>query len=229
MKKIIVIITFLMSVLFVNAQEINQFDANNKRHGVWEKKFNNGRIRYQGEFNHGKETGVFKFYSAADSKFPTIVKEFNANDNTASVQFFSVRGVLESKGKMEGKNRIGKWVYFHKNGKTIMQEETYVNNKLDGEYKTFYPSLKPTVLSAYKNGKLQGSYKRYSISNFLYQDLNYVNGVLEGKATYYDRKTGNKVEEGQYKNDERVGSWDYYIDGEFSHSEEVEELKEVKH
>ena len=46
------------------AQKINQFDANGKRHGVWKKYYddNKNKIRYSGEFKNGKEVGTFNFY-----------------------------------------------------------------------------------------------------------------------------------------------------------------------
>lgn len=221
MKRNILLFALIISFVALKAQDINQFDANQKRHGIWKKNFKNDRIRYHGEFNHGKEVGVFKFYSAKSSDHPTIIKKFNVNDNNASVKFYSISGVLESEGEMNGKKRLGKWVYFHKDGKTLMQEEFYVNNELDGDYKTFFPDKKPAILTTYSKGKINGNYKRYAISGKVYQDLNYTNGKLNGEAIYYDRKTGLITESGQYKDDERIGSWKVYIDGEFSHSQDV--------
>jgi antitoxin component YwqK of YwqJK toxin-antitoxin module len=225
MKKYILFLFAIILSITLKAQEINQFDQNDKRHGLWKKKFKNGKIRYQGEFNHGKEIGIFKFYSIKTSKHPTIIKEFNDLNSYAMVKFYSKRGVIESIGKMNGKDRVGPWIYYHKDGKTTMQEEFYVNNKLNGDFKTFYPNKKPTILTIYKNGKIDGSYKRFSIQNRIYQDLNYSNGKLEGAAIYYDRLTGIIEEKGIYKDDERVGVWKIFIDGEFAHTIDVDEEK----
>ena len=46
--------------------------------------------------------------------------------NEAQVQFFTEKGVLESEGKMLGKEHIGKWIYY-KNGKQVVAEEQYEN------------------------------------------------------------------------------------------------------
>lgn len=221
MKNVIFTLLFILSISIVVAQNHNQFDTNKKRHGIWKKNYDNGNIRYRGEFNHGKEIGIFKYYSIATSKHPIIIKEFSTSNNTATVKFYTKSGKLESKGTMDGKSRIGKWLYYHKDGKTVMQEESYLNNKLEGSYKTFFPNKKPTILANYKNGKLEGTYKRYSINNVLYQDLLYKDGKLEGEVTYYDRLTGEITEKGPYKNDLRVGTWSLYIDGEFSHTYEI--------
>ena len=107
-------IILLLSFFVGSAQsEINQMDADGNRHGVWRKYYNNNRIRYAGEFNHGKEVGVFKYYSASNSEFPIIVKEYEPGSDLANVSFYTPSGALESKGKMKGKMREGKWLYYH--------------------------------------------------------------------------------------------------------------------
>lgn len=124
-----------------------------------EKYYKNNRVRYTGNFVNGKEIGTFKYYSAASSEFPIAVRVYNKDNDVADVKFYSVTGVLESKGLMRGKNRVGKWIYFHENSKVVMAEENYVDGKLDGPYKTFYKSGKPTEIAFYKNGLLHGEYK----------------------------------------------------------------------
>ena len=219
---IITLIVFL-AVIFqdVNAQKkINQLDSNRKRHGVWKKYYSNNRIRYVGAFEHGKEIGTFKFYSASNSDNPVIIKKFYKNDTYADVQFFTPKGTLESEGKMKGKKREGKWLFYHLDGKSIMSEENYENGKLHGVYKTFFIDGKPTEITSYKNGLLDGNYKKYSIKGFLYQEFNYANGKLNGMAIYYSRKTGDLIKKGPFKNDLRVGTWENYVDGELVSTEQ---------
>ncbi|MCF6297635.1 MAG: toxin-antitoxin system YwqK family antitoxin [Flavobacteriaceae bacterium] len=218
------IIILLISVITVfysaNAQQnINKLDSNGKRDGVWKKKFSNNRTRYVGTFKHGKEIGIFKYYSASNSDHPITIKKYHANDALADVQFFTTKGVLESEGIMKGKLRIGKWLFYHENGKSIMSEENYVSGKLEGVYKTFYSSGEPTEVTYYKNGLLEGNYKKYSIKGLLYNDFNYVRGKLNGMAIYYSRSTGDLIKKGPFKNDLRVGTWENYVDGELVSTE----------
>lgn len=210
----------LFQMLLLSGQtSTNQFDENGKRHGVWRKYYNNNRVRYTGTFDHGKEVGVFKFYSASNSENPVIIKKYNDSD-LADVRFYTPSGVLESEGKMRGKEREGKWLYYHEDGKSIMSEENYADGKLDGEYRTFYPSGEPTEIAYYKNGLLHGNYKKYSIKGFLYQDFNYSEGKLNGMAIYYSRKTGDLIKKGPFKDDQRVGTWENYVDGELVSTEQ---------
>ena len=82
MKHLIAIILFFVSII-ISAQDINQFDANGNRHGIWKKNFEGTKqLRYQGEFVHGKEVSEFKFYKLIKKKSTlTAIKQFNDNDN----------------------------------------------------------------------------------------------------------------------------------------------------
>lgn len=222
-QRLVTILIVLLTVIFqdVNAQsKINKLDANGNRHGIWKKFYGNNRVRYVGTFEHGKEKGTFKYYSASNSDNPIIIKKFHENGTPADVQFFTPKGILESEGKMEGKNREGKWLFYHLDGKSTMSEENYKNGKLDGAYKTFFIDGKPTEITSYKNGLLDGNYKKYSIKGFLYQEFNYKNGKLNGMAIFYSRKTGDLIKKGPFKNDLRVGTWENYADGELISTEQ---------
>ncbi|SNR75297.1 Antitoxin component YwqK of the YwqJK toxin-antitoxin module [Lutibacter agarilyticus] len=208
------VVLFLFSgILSLSAQEeINKLNAKGERVGVWKKDYPNGRIRYQGQFEAGKEVGVFKYYSMVSSEHPILVKTFSKSTNLAEVVFYSEEGILESKGQMDGKNRVGKWLYFQKDGITIVSEENYENGVLNGISKTFYKSGIPTEILHYKNGKLHGKVERFADNGVLIDDLSYVDGKLQGLAKYYNLD-GKLIYTGMYENDEKAGKWEFYDDG----------------
>ena len=215
MKHILVFL-FLMFPIFFLAQTINQLDDNGKRHGVWKKHFDNTNIvRYEGQFNHGKEIGLFKFYKNINKEAVlTATKQFNKTDNITEVTFFASNGKVISKGMMNGKNYIGEWTYFHKDSKEIMTLEHY-NNKgqLEGESLVYYNSGQLAEKRIYKANKLQGKAIWFDESGKKMKEYNYVNGQLHGEATFYNAK-GTLEIEGQYKNDRKDGVWKYYKNGE---------------
>ena len=218
MKKITNILIYTVAILTMSLHNIqaqakvNQFNSKGERIGLWKKKYNNGRIRYVGQFKNGKEVGVFRYYSAKSSKFPIVIKTFIRGTNLAKVKFYTEEGVLESKGAMEGKKRSGKWIYYNSNGESILSEESYSNGLLNGEAKTYYVSGKITEILNYKNGKLHGNIKRFADNGNLLDDLNYVNGKLQGAAKYYNLQ-GKLIYSGVYENDEKVGKWEYFEKG----------------
>ena len=67
--KFIYLSLILLIATIVSAQDINQVDANGERQGVWRKNFDKTKVlRYEGEFSHGKEIGLFKFYKNINGK-----------------------------------------------------------------------------------------------------------------------------------------------------------------
>jgi len=218
--KIFIVLIFITQ-LFWAQTAINKFDSNGKRHGVWKKYYKiNNKLRYSGQFNHGKEMGVFKYYDINNDVKPVVIRVFNAGDNTCEVSFFTTKGVLVSKGAMLGKKRFGKWVFYHKDGHTILSEESYKDGFLEGKVKVYYANGKITEISHYHFGKLEGNYKRYAIRGFLYQDLTYKNGSLNGLATYYERRNGKILSKGLYIDNKRVGTWKHYENGKLLYADE---------
>ena len=94
-------LAFIIFVFFaglVSAQNINQFDAEGKRHGIWKKYFDDTTVlRYEGEFNHGKEIGLFKYYKNIEKKASlTATKQFNDTDYKSYVTFYTSAGKVVS-------------------------------------------------------------------------------------------------------------------------------------
>ena len=216
MKRHFFIFILTVSCLSSYAQNsVNQFDSNGKRHGVWKKYFDKTKqLRYEGQFDHGKEIGLFKFYTLNRGKSVlSATKAFNATDNTAVVKFMSSKGKLISEGQMDGKRYIGKWTFYHNKTDGIMSTEFY-NDKgeLDGEKLVYYPNGKVAEQSNYSHGKLEGTSTWYTEKGNVLKIFEYKNDELNGLSKYYDND-GNIKAEGVYKNGLKHGVWKYYEGG----------------
>lgn len=214
--KIILFLTVLFATsLMISQNEINQLDNQGLRHGVWKKTFKGSKqIRYEGAFNHGKEIGIFKFYCSDCKDKPTIIKTFNDANNSAEVQYYTIKGKLVSEGNMIDKNRIGDWVYYHKKSKGIMTKEFYKDGRIDGLKVTFYLNNQIAEELNYKNGLKEGINNYYSPEGVLLKKLFYKNNLLQGYAYYYDAK-GNVILEGNYKNNKKNGVWKTFKNKKF--------------
>ena len=213
-----IIFVLILTSFYVNlrAQElVNQFDDNGKRHGVWLKNFDKtSEPRYEGTFEHGKEIGVFKFYTLKNGKSVlSAIKTFNKENSIAQVKFFASSGKLISEGKMNGKLYIDKWVYYHNKSNAIMIEEYYNDNGLlNGERKVFYDNGQIAESTTYLNGKMEGKSIWYSEKGIKLKDFSYKNDLLNGITKYYDAD-GRLVSEGEYRNDQKHGIWKFYENG----------------
>jgi antitoxin component YwqK of YwqJK toxin-antitoxin module len=197
------------------AQTINEFDTNGKRHGVWKKNFEDTHItRYEGQFNHGKEIGLFKFYKNYKNKaILTATKQFNELDDTAEVKFLASNGRVISEGTMRGKTYFGTWKYYQKNSDQLLTIEQYNNEgQLNGERLVYYPNGQIAEKKSYINGKLNGVSEWYSTKKVVLKSFIYDNDELHGDAKFYNPK-GELISQGQYKRGKKDGVWTYYENG----------------
>jgi antitoxin component YwqK of YwqJK toxin-antitoxin module len=214
-----VLFTCFFSSDKISAQKINQFNENKQRIGTWVKYYSDDKIRYTGQFENGKEIGVFKFYDISSSQFPVIIKTYSKNEAAVLVEFYTITGKLQSKGLFKGKNRIGNWVYYFKDGK-IMSEEVYKDGKLDGKLVNYYPNGKATEITFYKDGIKEGLSQKYSSDGVLIEEITFKKGKQNGPAKYFELN-GNLKEAGSYKDGKRVGEWEYYLDGEVTNDKDL--------
>lgn len=211
---------FLLSVVLFTgiltfAQDINQLDANGKRHGIWKKTFDDSKIlRYEGEFDHGVEIGLFKFYKNIDNKAVlTATKKFDGVKGTAYVTFYASTGKVISEGLMIGKLFIGEWKYYQQRSNDLLTLEHYNNDGLlDGDRLVYYENSQIAEKKHYSNGKLDGSSVWFSENGTMLKEFFYVNDELHGPSKYYSPK-GEIIAEGRYKNGQKNGVWKFYEDG----------------
>ncbi len=214
--KLIASFFILLCSTYSLSQEINQLDSNGLRQGAWKKNFKGSKsIRYEGQFKHGKEVGLFKFYKYVDEQSVlSATKKFNDSNNVAEVRFYSSKGKLISEGTMKGKTFIGPWKYYHKNSDNVMRIEQYDDEGLQqGELLVYYENGNLAEKSNYKNGKLEGKSILYSEKGIKIKEFIYRDNILDGPSKYHSNK-GLLIIEGNYRNGKKHGIWKYYEKGE---------------
>ncbi|WP_445716026.1 toxin-antitoxin system YwqK family antitoxin [Flavobacterium sp.] len=214
----------LFGVFIANAQDkINQLDDKGNRHGLWRGTHKeSNRIRYEGTFNHGKETGIFKYFD--DTKAGTVIatRDFSKGDGSCYAVFYDQKGNKVSEGKLVNKLPEGEWKYYHFESNQLMSHEFYKNGKLDGVRKVFYKDGTVAEETNYKLGSKEGISKTYSEKGQLIDSHIYKNNLFDGPASYYDG-LGNKMYEGNYVNGKRVGMWKF-----FENNKVIKQVKAAK-
>ena len=213
------------SLLFAQQENLNQVDANGKRHGKWTKYFEGTeQIRYTGEFNHGQEVGTFKFYKKGNEDHPQATKTYTPNSDLVEVKFFTKKGKLLTEGQFKNKKRTGEWIYYHKGKDIIMMKENYLNDQLNGLKSIFYENGKIAEKQNYVNGVMHGENLVYGANGHLLQHYTYVNGTMHGLTKIYN-PNGELYTEGNYKNGLRDGIWKFYENGKLDHTEKFPKEK----
>lgn len=221
-RLIILILVLFTSTIF--AQDVNQFDDNAQRHGKWKKNFENTKVvRYEGQFDHGKEIGTFNFYKNIDNKAVlTATKIFNIDNAIAQVTFFASNGKKISEGKMRDRDYIGKWVIYHKNVDQVMTQEWYNDKgKLEGERIVYYLNGQIAEKAYYKDGLLDGESKWYAENGTIMKLITYQANKFHGDYKTYN-KNGEIATEGQYKDDLKCCVWKRYKNGKLVEEKDLD-------
>ncbi|MDT0650765.1 toxin-antitoxin system YwqK family antitoxin [Autumnicola edwardsiae] len=211
MKKFSLLIFLFLTGLQMYAQEkTNQLDSESRRHGKWAVNFEGtSQLKFEGNFEHGKEIGEFRFYKKGFALHPSAIMNFKKGLDSVKVTYYTQKGEPISTGKMIDKKREGKWIYFHQASQDTMMIEAYKNDQLNGLQKTFFKNGNLAERTEYKNDKKHGESFVYAEGGALLQHLHFVNGELHGPVFYYNSK-GEKIIEGQYAQDQKKGNWKYY-------------------
>lgn len=205
-------ILFLISAVGF-AQEFNKVDAKGKKDGLWKGTYEvSKRPRYEGTFNHGKETGIFKFFDDTKKGDVVATRDFSANDGSAYTIFYDQKKNKVSEGKVIGKNYDGEWKYYHKASTAVMTIENYKNGKLEGLRTVYYPNTKVAEEMTYKNGLKDGIYKKTAVNGTLLEQSTYKNNEYNGDAVFYD-SDGTVASKGKFLNGKKVGMWQFFSKG----------------
>lgn len=214
-KKIIIGLLFLNTV-FVTAQDLNKVDTGGKKDGIWKGTYEvSKRPRYEGTFDHGKETGVFKFFDDTKKGDVIATRDFTANNGSSYTIFYDQNKNKVSEGKEVGKAREGEWKYYHKASKVVMTLENYKNGKLDGPRTVYYPDSKIAEEMTYINGFKEGVYKKYGQNGTLLEQTTYKNNEYNGDAVFYDAD-GAVASKGKFVNGKKANIWQFYLKGKLT-------------
>jgi antitoxin component YwqK of YwqJK toxin-antitoxin module len=76
------IIFFISSTIFAQ-EKFNQLDEKGNKNGPWKGVYEDTKYtKYEGQFEHGKEIGVFNFYDNTKVKKIIATRDFTANDGS---------------------------------------------------------------------------------------------------------------------------------------------------
>ena len=214
MKKIQLLIISIIVSLTINAQNVGQkggvvknyVDINGNKQGFWQKKYYNGKLKYEGVFKNNKPVGDFKRYN--DKGELISIQNFKENNNQSTVTFYDVYGKVETTGYYYNKQKDSVWNYYE-NDTILMLQENFYRGKKNGLNTFYYKNGNICEIVNWKDGVKNGKNKKYYLNGKLRIEMNYENGLCEGKFSSYN-DAGILLIKGFYENDLRQGNWIFY-------------------
>ncbi|MEE2931043.1 MAG: hypothetical protein VX370_00770 [Bacteroidota bacterium] len=216
--KIKILFFCLFLPVLVLSQEINYTDLNGLKQGIWKKTYDNGSIRYEGQFINNNPTGIF-FYYFQDGALKAE-KNFFLKGHSAA-HFFYETGSLKAAGLYINNQKDSTWNYYNRDSVLILSEE-YKSGKLHGKTKTYYDADEESSdgffgvyeIKNWNNGLQEGIWEQYFLDGTLKMQSTFNSGKREGKHLFF-YPDGSLSFEGNYKEDKKAGKWIYYnISGE---------------
>ena len=187
----------------------NRVDGQGRKQGLWEKKYDDGNIRYVGHFWDDKPDGVFMNYYDGDSL--ESIRVFSNNGQVAYAHEFYTTGALAAEGKYVNQKKDSIWKYYD-DIQHLKRKDYYKDGIENGKQVIFYPSGNPLQIKNFVNDLAEGSFQQYFDEGGLKEEGTYVHGKLQDTLYVYD-PDGKISVKGRYLNDLHEGNWIYYYDG----------------
>ncbi|MFN0031334.1 MAG: toxin-antitoxin system YwqK family antitoxin [Flavobacteriales bacterium] len=212
--RIITLLTYRNGFIY-SEQQINRFNSEGKRTGVWQDLYANGQLKEEGPWTNGLRNGIFKFFDKKgdlDKMEKYDNGELVTADGDATEAIIDLRkeydeeGNLKMTGSYSGGKKNGTFREYDKTGQEI-NGYYYQNDVLLGE--GMVDSL----------GRRTGQWKLYHNTGEQRAIGKYENGKKEGKWTYYFTN-GKTEQQGEYRLDAATGHWEWFFADGRQHRDE---------
>jgi antitoxin component YwqK of YwqJK toxin-antitoxin module len=202
---ILILTTLLLPIVLFAQDNINVVDKNGKKQGPW-KKYESGKLVYEGQFKDDVPYGTFKYYHT-NGKLKSET-EFVQGVHKVRTVMYHENGHKASEGAYIDQLKDGEWRYYSERD-TLIKVENYNIGKRNGMWQTYSPSGILLEECNYLNDKRDGLYRTYYLNGNVSLEDHYVAGKVNGQSTsYYPNK--NIAMTGNYHNGLREGEWNSY-------------------
>ena len=200
-------ILFMLMFLFAGAVAQNVTDSKGMKQGAWKKLDENGKLRYEGQFNDNLPYGTFTHYHG-NGKLKAVMKYYQSG-KAAQTTLFSLEGVREAQGKYLNQQKDSIWLYYDMKGEMIISQESYKNNLKEGAFIIYDKNAKPLDITRYSKGKKDGRWEVFYPNGKYKLVTKYLQGELDSSYSAFFEE-GTKKIEGQFSKASREGNWFYY-------------------
>lgn len=211
-------------------KDMEGYFLNDKQDGDWVYYFPTGDISYTAHFKEDKKEGKWIYFYKTKEKFKECTY---LNDQKSGIwQTWYENGTLLMTGNYTAGLEEGKWENYWENGK-LKNVTSYQKGLLHGNWKSFSPTGNLLLDGQYKTGYKNGKWLKYFVKNSKLEEINTYKiivkkdalnygfwagrkikeSVRNGLHVSYSSKDDSKMEEGNYKNDEKHGEWKAFFEG----------------
>ncbi|MBU8891178.1 MAG: hypothetical protein KOO66_00245 [Bacteroidales bacterium] len=214
---IIITITRYRNNVIIVQENINRYNSDSKKDGVWKEFYTNGNLKEEKSYLNGKLNGYVKLYNE-EGKLLDAIKynngevDLNSNDFESDIDIreeYDKNENLVFQGSYKSNLAIGVHRYFDTEG-NVAKSKTYnisgkiiadgivlINGKEEGDWIYYYESGKKQASGKFINGNKKGKWVYYYPGEKIQQTGSYINGKLTGIWQWY-YETGELLKEEFY-------------------------------
>ncbi len=183
-------------------EQINRFDEEEKKQGIWKEFYENGKVKWEGDFKHGVLDGIVREYNKKGGlKTMNMFVDGALNEDAKEVEFFE----LSKEIRPNGSYLIGGYADEMKQGifreydsiDVLINSYQYRNNIkiaegiLDstglehGEWKYLYTDGSIKAIGKFNHGKREDLWVYYFKGGEIEQKGLYINGLPHGEWKWW--------------------------------------------
>lgn len=205
----LVLMLFLStSLLFAqDNKEWNQSNDKGEKVGPWRAFHENGKLRYQGQFNANQPVGEFRYFFDDGNLQSTLIFDKDNPSKSKATHFYQT-GEKMAEGDYLDQKKSGEWRAFGAGG-VLVEESSYIDGAKFGDWRLFYPNGKLLSEVYVERDLEQGIKREFYPDGGLKKEETYKDGYREG-ATYMYSVTADTLVKGNFLKDVHHGDWFYF-------------------
>ena len=183
-------------------EQINRFDVDDEKNGIWKEFYENGKIKWEGDFKHGILDGIVREYNKKGGlKTMKMFIDGELNENAKEVEFFELSKEIRPNGSFliggyADEMKQGIFREYDSTG-VLINSYQYLNNfKIaegildstgleDGEWKYLNIDGSLKAIGKFNHGKRIDLWEYYHIGGEIEQKGLYVNGLPHGEWKWW--------------------------------------------
>ena len=162
------------------------YKKNGMLHGTWIRRYDNGDIAEEGNYQHGQKHGEWVGWNKKNNR--QYVCNYDYGDKTGTYIEWNINNEIIKRIDYHSGKRLKEYLVVN-DGNGYM-EINKLNGMLDGQWSKWYVKGKKEEEGEYKNGIKVGTWSRYNFSGLIIEEWNYDSqGRNLYEITYYKNGT----------------------------------------
>jgi len=157
---------------------------NNQKQGAWKFYYPDGGLKSQGSYQDDLAEGEFEYFSE-EGKI-TTKGGFKKGKWDGLWSWYDKNEFEYHKGHYLNAFRSGQWLWYYANG-SISREMYYAHDQYHGSDTSYFQNGQVSCLQHWNQGKLDGAYEKRDEQGNIIEQGNYKNGFRDGTFVFHEK------------------------------------------